>query len=471
MAAAPTRPGSLRIGVLQPIDGDLLAPDASLDLSSWLVMTQIFERPYRYTAQGALLPLLFVDAQKRTGSQLVARVRPNAKFSDGSPVTAADVARSLGRARLFARVSAVVAEGDRVILTPHIDVDLPRELSKPWASIARPHGRGFIGNGAFCLAPDQRAGELRLVRNPHYDGAPAACEEIRFIGFAQRGGAPALCEALRQGEVHLTTVLDRSTVEGLDGVRKLFAPGASTAVLWANCERIPDVATRRALLGAIDRYALAKCSYDNALAFVARSLLPPRMGQARDTIKFDPAQAQQILARSPLASRPLRMLRVWGPRAYLPDPDRWAKVIVDQLAAVGVKVEVVSTRDIADYQARLGAADYDLVLGGWNADTEDSADFLEAFLHSSMVPKRGETRTVGCNFSRWAQPQTDAVLAKVRATGSTAAQQQAIEIVDEQGLLLALAHGPSVVVHRWNVQGFAADTLGQPDLAKVTVRD
>lgn len=147
------------------------------------------------------------------------------------------------------------------------------------------------------------------------------------------------------------------------------------------------------------------------------------------------------------------MLVIWGPRSYLPDPLRWAQEIQRSLGELGLEVIVQATSDAFDYQRQIRLNEYDLVLGGWNADTNDPADFLEALLDSSQVPVAGDNRASGCNFGRWASRRTDAALEQFRRDRTAEHEAAIFDTIRDDPPFLALAYGPTVIVHGWELQG------------------
>jgi ABC-type oligopeptide transport system substrate-binding subunit len=164
------------------------------------------------------------------------------------------------------------------------------------------------------------------------------------------------------------------------------------------------------------------------------------------------------------------MLVVWGPRPYIPDPPRWARAIADQLAPIGIEAAVVQARDTYDYQDKIRAADYDLVLGGWNADTADAGDFVEALFGEAMIHSGAQTRVAGCNFSRWSDPAVTRAIAAYQRSRDSSQLHAALARVAAEVPLIPLAHGPAVYVHAWHVVGFDPETMAQPRFAELDLR-
>ena len=67
----------------------------------------------------------------------------------------------------------------------------------------------------------------------------------------------------------------------------------------------------------------------------------------------------------------------------------------DLPSGVGVRVDTIVSTDSEDYNERLDRGDYDLVLGGWIADTADPIDYLSSTVGSgadsgSLTTRRRE---------------------------------------------------------------------------------
>ena len=223
------------------------------------------------------------------------------------------------------------AAGDRVVfegLKPHPRFALL--LSNHFCSVVLEEDGERLGTGAYVVAPDATAEEMRLVRNPHYRGVPAI-DEVVFAYYPPGAGDSheALIAALESGHVHYSDALSRDDVGKLQAVRKHFQPGISTCALYFNTERpfLRDARVRRALALAIDRGELSRLSYENALAFTATSLLPPLMASFRDGIRTNPARRRSARPGGGGGPARLRLLMVWGPRAYLPHPTQVADAI------------------------------------------------------------------------------------------------------------------------------------------------
>jgi ABC-type transport system substrate-binding protein len=457
----------LRVGLLARVH--TLDPRQARDLVSTLAVHQVFETPFAVPrGEGAAPPVLFTGPLvDEGGSRRSAAVRPGVLFSDGTPLTAALLAASLNTVEDLREQARIEAAGDRVAFTllkrnPRFDLALTLNHA---AVVLEKDGRQ-LGTGPFMPAPGTTLEALRLVRNPHYRTRPAIDEIALTIYPASADGRPeALIRAIEAGAVDFTTMLSRGDAAEAKGVRKAFLASNSTCSLYFNTEH-PELRTadaRRALALALDRVALAEISYSNALAFAASSLLPPMMGTSRDGLAQDLEKAKALLAAAPppKPSR-LRLVTVWAPRPYLPHPRPVAEAIARQLAALGVHVEVVSPRTSDEFFRVCERGDYDLVLGGWIADTPDPADFLESNLHSDHIQSPDERGVGHINLARLRSAAMDAALRAFREDPTTERRAAVMQLVAEEMPLVPLLYGPTVVVSAWRVKNVDVSPLGVP---------
>lgn len=449
-----------------------LDPRESRDSITSLALHQVFETPYAVASgEGPPEPVLFTGPLEPEGPLTAsAAVRPGVAFADGTPLDAAQLAASLAKVAALADDARVEARGDRVVFhftEPRPRFDLALTLMHAGVLLAR--GDSLHGTGPYQPAPGATLESLRLVRNPHHR-QPAAIDEIVFTVYPpDRDGRPeALMRALERGEVDFTNALARGDVGSLQGVRKAFQPSSSTAILFFNTERpeLRDPAVRRAMAMAIDRRRLTEVSYSNVLAFTATNLLPPMMGTGRDNVPYDLGKARSLMAASGAKPRGLRLLLTWAPRPYLPNPQPVGELIARQLAELGIDVEIEVPRASDDYFRRQKSGDYDMILGGWIADTPDPADFLEAILRSDRVPRADGKSVDACNLARIRSRALDAAVDRFRLEPSADNRAAVMRALSDEMPLLPLMYGSTVIVHSWRVKNVEISALGLPSFGR-----
>jgi peptide/nickel transport system substrate-binding protein len=229
---------------------------------------------------------------------LVYHIRPEARWSDGVPVTASDFVFTY-RAILEYRpewfefealdkvrsVRALDAKTFKAVLrAPFPDWQrffaavLPRhalagkDLENVWKDrIDNPKTREPIGSGPFLVGRWERGKQLTFVRNPRYWGAHAAYLDRIVFRFLPPEGTEGAAEALRRGEVDMIVPFSRILqAEALELLRQP-APGVRVLrVVSASSEHfdirigpgghpaLKSRLVRQALAYGIDRVAIAR---------------------------------------------------------------------------------------------------------------------------------------------------------------------------------------------------------------------
>lgn len=475
-AAAAAATKEVRVGV--PSSMSKLDPREAVDNISSMVLGQIYDTAYTIAAgETHVRPCLFEPLRYEGSLQYSAAVRPNVRFSDGTPLTPDLAVRSLRGAKALQSKAKIDVHGERVWFTltaanPRFDLTLTQSN----CAIVLDRGAQLLGTGPFMFEqrPNlrllQSATSIRLVRNPHYAGTNAIDQLDFRVCPADADGTPrALVEALRHGEVDLTNALTLADLSAhqLSGVAPSMQPGNSTGILFFNCERriLAQSDVRRAITLAIDLHEIAARSYDkNPAAFLAANLLPPMMGRGVGLPATNRDQAQRLLAASGARPHRLSLLVPWAPRPYMPKPLPVAQAIQRQLGAVGIEVELRETRTSEEFFGDLVRGNYDIALAGWIADTPDPADFFEALLWSKMC--EGDNHS---NHSRWKSAAMDAALARFREQPTEANKAELHRMVREEAPLVPLIYGQSVVVHTRRMRNVAVSATGVLSLAGVTV--
>jgi len=472
MAATHARSKILRIGILN--EAQHIDPKTAQDTDSMFVVKQIFESPYwiRYGSTEIEPQLLDGPVVQETPLRWRAKVRQDVLFSDGSPMSVADMAKSLGEAGAISDHARIEVDGNSLVF--HLDKSNARfalNLAHGQCGVVRQQGDRLLGTGPFVQHEDSEPGFVRLVRNPHHKPL-AKLDEVHFRTYPlDKAGQPtALLEAIENGEVDLCNSLGRDAINALSGMRKSLQPGISTCFLFQNTQspRLGNALLRRAIAHAIDRNELAKLCYSNALAFVATSPLPRALGACEDGLRFDMAKARELYAAAGSPKVKLRLLLIWGPRPYLPAPQAVAEAVANKLGELGIEVEIVTTTSSKEFFEHLVVANYDLTLAGWVADTMDPVEFLEALLASYRVPT-WENLAVSANEARFCDPRLDALLQSWRTSSGDQALDEIIDLVNEEAPLVPLIYGASATVSSFRTREFKASPLAHYPLTEIDV--
>ena len=223
-AQTPKRGGTLVIGTQTQGEPPCLNVFLRCNVP-WLV-EQVLPGAFKIWPDGTMRPNLVSDAEivRKQPVTIVYRIRQEARWSDGVPVTARDFEFThqvrLEHPRVnewhlnVRRVRAVGAKTVEVVLRSRwadwrllFDHVLPRhvaagqEFESLWRDgIDNPRTRRPIGSGPFLLAGWQRGRQLTLVRNPRYWGPhPAYLDRVEFRFFPPQD----LADLLRRGEIDM----------------------------------------------------------------------------------------------------------------------------------------------------------------------------------------------------------------------------------------------------------------------------
>jgi ABC-type transport system substrate-binding protein len=449
---------SLRCAVVGTLSTDGLNPYADFDFAHDVAKRQLFEPPL---VKGPHSLLHVVD--ELTGGGIAGKLRPDARLSDGTPVSVGMLASALGRSPWYRPLLDVEARGDRVVFLPKGRAfDVRAFLSSDRVRFGVQKDGAWLGTGPYRLVAADGEG-IRLEANPFNPKQPAI-PSIVLRGYDPRYACDQIRGGLSQEDIDLTAALSREELSDVRGVRKLFAAGTSTALLWLNT-RVLTPEVRQAIAKGVDRYAVLSTTYENPMAFLAPSLLPPGQGTVRMRLPYERADAEQLLRSTQTPSTPLRMIVVWGRRPYMPDPELWASEIHRQLSALGLNVEPVFTDSLEDYQQQLASGEYAMVLGGWNAASPSPSEFVDAMLHSSMTPTG--PGSAGCNYAWVESPDVDTALQRFRSAPSREHEQALLRQLEALSPVLPLAYGTTSIAARWDIEGLEPSDGAIFDLSKL----
>jgi len=417
-----------------------------------------------------------------------ATLRPGLRFSDGNPVTAADVAwtymSAIARgsdapthkqlAERFRLVEPIGPETVRFHLNAPLatlmsDLDfgiLERAAAGPDGHFA---GGVVVGCGPYRLVDLDERG-ARLVRADTWTGAhpPVPKLELRVVTDASArilmlvGGSADLS----QNGVRLD-LLDDVAAEAR--VRVEHGPSAILTYLMMNNDDpvLRDRRVRQAIALAIDREAILKTMLGGR-AVLATGLLPPsHWAYDGDVPRWthDPARAERLLEaagyhdpdgpgpapRVGPDGQPLRL-------TYKTSSDRFrvavARVLAAQLGKVGIEVDVRSYEFATMFaDVKKGA----FQLASMQTSSISEPDFLFTYFHSSRIPGPGHPDDN--NRWRYRNPAVDALTQLGRlqldrdARKRTYGQVQRILATDLP--IIPLWHEDNVVVANRDVGGFA----------------
>jgi peptide/nickel transport system substrate-binding protein len=377
-------------------------------------------------------------------------IRPNVKWSDGQPLTAADVAWTYNfvirnrmphlynAARGIRRAEVLNATTVMLVCTaPKADMEyayipiLPKHV---WEHVgvaaARTdyaNGPPVVGSGPYQVVHWERGSYLRLERNPYYWGPRPAVDTIIFEVYRD---AQAMASDLRAGAIDGAEGILPAQYAGLastNGIQCIHSPFYNWDYLNFNCYAAPssrgnpvlrDWRFRYALNWAIDRAKLCQIAY-HGFATPATSIMTPHTWSdpdyhwepaPEDVYHFDLDKANRLLDRAGYArgengmrlyrGEPIR-LRLWALSDDL-EQQTAGKMIAGWLRQVGLEVQysVMDTgtliAHVYNYEGTSYAPDFDMYVWEWPG-FQDPGRTLSAFTTQGI----GSTNEPGWSSSTY----------------------------------------------------------------------
>ncbi|WP_413712210.1 ABC transporter substrate-binding protein [Rhizobium sp. Rhizsp82] len=328
-----------------------------------------------------------------------------------------------------------------------------------------------VGTGPFGLVSYQQDAVIRYKANAGYwAGKP----KIDDLVFAITPDATQRYQRLTAGECNLMSYpnsVDVAAMKANPDLKVSELAGLNVSFLAYNTMQAPfdKPEVRRALNMAINKQAIVDAVFQGA-ATVAKNPIPPGMWSYNNAIKDDPYDPKAAKAALEAAGVKDLSMKIWAmpvSRPYMLNARRAAELMQADLAAIGVKTEIV-TYEWAEYLKRVKAKDRDgAVILGWTGDNGDPDNFLGAMLSCDAVG--------GNNWAQWCNKDFDALVIKAKETTDTAARtklyEEAQALFKREAPWDTLDHSLAVVPMRKNVVGFVQSPLGAFQFDTVDLSD
>jgi peptide/nickel transport system substrate-binding protein len=436
------------------------------NLGEGVTMGQVYE-PLAFVdtlENGKATPWLATSWAWSDGNKVLTfTIRQGVKFSDGVPMTAADVAFTFNLMKKFPALdvnsvwsvlSSVVQQGDNVVMTfkapsvpyfYYIADQVPIVPEHIWSKISNPvtyADSNPIATGAYVVQPCT-AQNITYVANPHYwqAGEPKIAK-VLYPAFTSNDPA----------NTYLATGQAQWGSQFIPNIQAVYSSKSPDNHYWfppiANVSLIPnltvaglnDVHVRQAIAYALDRSQVANIGeYGEEPGANQNDIDTPTFNAWLDSSAaaqynygYNPAKAKQILEADGYKlggngifakggqQLSFTVINIGGYSDWVAD----MSVIQQELKAVGISI---TPENLAqnDFLARLYAGSYQLA---YYAQTGGPTPYYEfrQWLYSANSAPIG--KNAASNWERYSNPATDTLLNDYALTTNSATQHQ---IVDE----------------------------------------
>ncbi|MEA3459822.1 MAG: ABC transporter substrate-binding protein, partial [Chloroflexota bacterium] len=241
-----------------------------------------------------------------------------------------------------------------------------------------------VGTGPYKFVewvPDQT---ITVERFDDYWGDKAKTETLVYRVIAE---APARALELQAGTVDGIDNVAPDDIPTLDADPNITVyprPKFNVGYVAFMVDHPPfdKAEVRKAIAHAINKEAIVEALYPPT-AEVATQFIPPGIfghTEGLEDYPYDPDKAKELLAEAGFPDGFETNLWVMPvSRGYFPTPDKVGEAIQADLAAVGIKAEIV-TYDWGTYlEKTLDKGEHDICMLGWMADYADATNFLDVF--------------------------------------------------------------------------------------------
>ena len=452
--------------------------------------TMVFDPLVQYGPEGKFLPGLAqswdISSDRRT---VTFHLRPNVRFSDGSPWNAQTALLSLhqwvGNEKIASflgsagRISSVEATGDLTLVMrlkePYFPLLQELSLVRPVRFVAKDgfdatgHYQRPVGTGPFKVVNNTET-ETVFERNDYYWGPKPRVSRVvlKVIPDAQTRLA-----ALSSGNVDVIggdwtapiTPQQAMTLKQSAGVHLLTGPGTTTLLLAFNYRPghvTTDAAVRKAVSLAIDRSAVVRNRF-LGFAQPASTLFPPTVPLS-DTSATVPAlnleQAKNVLEAAGWTGAGIRQkagntltLKFLVSEEAEPGSVALAEIIQAELRPIGVNVDIAPV-DHATYHDAAPAGQFDLTVYETIGAPYDPLTTLTNYFQSTVANSEGKIWM----DSKGLDPLIEAVLEAQSDAARRSAYQNVYRFLTEQTAFVPLAYPQRIWAYGKRVRDIALAT-------------
>ncbi len=299
-------------------------------------------------------------------------------------------------------------------------------IVKNGSSFASTHASG---TGPFIVTEREQGVRLKLKRFPDYwdKASPGNVDEIVFTPIKEPATRVA---ALLAGDVDFIAPVpptDLARVEADPCCTLITMPSTRVLTFELNQQRVPafkDKRVRVAMNFAINREGIAE-KIMRGFATAAGELSPPGYAGYDPALapRYDLDKAKALMKEAGYENG--FSVTMMAPNNRYIEDARIAEAVAAMLAKINIKVDL-QTMPKAQYWQRFDERAADIMMLGWQSDTEDSANFYE-FL--AMTPDKA-TGYGQYNAGNYSNPEVDRLTLETQIITDPKARAEALKKIE-----------------------------------------
>lgn len=466
-------------------DPQTLDPAVTIDNNDWTVTYPSYQRLVQYKTDGDKGS---TDVEGDLASSWKASddqkewtftLKDNAKFADGTPVTAEAVKLSFERL-------LKIGQGPAEAFPKDLKIDAPDEhtvkftLSQPFApflytlandgaSIINPavlkehaadDARGFLaqntaGSGPFMLKSWQKGQQLVLVPNPHYPGNKP---NFKRVSVKIIGESASRRLQLSRGDIDIADALPVDQLNALKQENKVNVaeyPSLRVTYLYLNNSKAPlnQADLRRAISWSTDYQGMVN-GILSGNGKQMRGPIPEGMwGYDATAMQYNHDETKAKAEWDKVTSKPTSLTFLYSDNDPNWEPIALATQSSLNKLGINVKLEKLANATMRD---RVGKGDYDIAIGNWSPDFADPYMFMNYWFESDKKGLPG-------NRSFYENSEVDKLLRNALATTDqtqrTRDYQQAQKIVIDDAAYVYLFQKNYQLAMNKEVKGFVFNPM------------
>ncbi len=466
-------------------DPQTLDPAVTIDNNDWTVTYPSYQRLVQYKTDGDKGS---TDVEGDLASSWKASddqkewtftLKDNAKFADGTPVTAEAVKLSFERLLKIGQGPAEAFPKDLKIDTPD-EHTVKFTLSQPFApflytlandgaSIINPavlkehaadDARGFLaqntaGSGPFMLKSGQKGQQLVLVPNPHYPGNKP---NFKRVSVKIIGESASRRLQLSRGDIDIADALPVDQLNALKQENKVNVaeyPSLRVTYLYLNNSKAPlnQADLRRAISWSTDYQGMVN-GILSGNGKQMRGPIPEGMwGYDATAMQYNHDETKAKAEWDKVTSKPTSLTFLYSDNDPNWEPIALATQSSLNKLGINVKLEKLANATMRD---RVGKGDYDIAIGNWSPDFADPYMFMNYWFESDKKGLPG-------NRSFYENSEVDKLLRNALATTDqtqrTRDYQQAQKIVIDDAAYVYLFQKNYQLAMNKEVKGFVFNPM------------